>query len=121
MARPTPSWSASTGWRPTARWPTRSAPTAWRSPRGRPGCPFVAAGPTSSVDLATPDGAAIPIEERDPDEVRRAGGALVTPPGVRVRNPAFDVTPPELVDAIVTERGVARPPLGRALAALLAG
>jgi methylthioribose-1-phosphate isomerase len=82
------------------------------------GIPFLAAGPTSSIDLATPDGAAIPIEERDADEVRRAGGALVTPPGVRVRNPAFDVTPPELVGAIVTERGVARPPYGPGLAAL---
>jgi methylthioribose-1-phosphate isomerase len=82
------------------------------------GIPFVAAGPTSSVDLGTPDGAAIPIEERDGDEVRYAGGALVTVPGVAVRNPAFDVTPPELVTAIVTERGVARPPLGPALAAL---
>ncbi len=65
-----------------------------------------------------PDGAAIPIEERDADEVRHAGGALVTVPGVAVRNPAFDVTPPELVTAIVTERGVARPPLGPALAAM---
>jgi methylthioribose-1-phosphate isomerase len=73
------------------------------------GIPFVVAGPMSTVDFATPDGAAIPIEERDADEVRHAGGALLTLPDTPVRNPAFDVTPAALVTALVTERGVAQP------------
>jgi methylthioribose-1-phosphate isomerase len=71
--------------------------------------PFVVAGPTSSIDLATPTGAGIAIEERAADEVRRAGGAPLVPPDTPVRNPAFDVTPAALVTALVTERGVARP------------
>jgi methylthioribose-1-phosphate isomerase len=83
------------------------------------GIPFVVAGPTSSIDPATPDGSAIAIEERDPDEVRRAGGALLTLPGTAARNPAFDVTPAALVSALVTERGVARPVDARTVAALL--
>jgi methylthioribose-1-phosphate isomerase len=84
------------------------------------GIPFVVAGPTSSVDPALPDGDQIEIEERDADEVRRAGGELVTLPGVAVRNPAFDVTPAALVSAFVCERGVAQPPDAAAIAALLA-
>ena len=71
--------------------------------------PFVAAGPSSSVDLRLATGEAIEIEERDGDEVRHAGGTLLTIEGTRCRNPAFDVTPAELVWALVTERGVARP------------
>jgi methylthioribose-1-phosphate isomerase len=70
------------------------------------GIPFVVAGPTSTVDPATPTGADITIEERDPDEVRHAAGHLLTLPGTRTRNPAFDVTPAALVTALVTERGV---------------
>jgi len=85
------------------------------------GIPFVVAGPTSSVDPSLPDGDAIAIEERDADEVRRPGGELVTLPDVPVRNPAFDVTPAELVSAFVCERGVAQPPTAAAIAALLAG
>jgi methylthioribose-1-phosphate isomerase len=76
---------------------------------GAAGLPFVAAGPSSSVDTSLPSGDAIEIEERGADEVRSAGGALLTVPGTPVRNPAFDVTPAELVWALVTERGVARP------------
>jgi methylthioribose-1-phosphate isomerase len=83
------------------------------------GIPFVVAGPTSSVDAALTGGDQIEIEERDGDEVRRPGGELVTLPGVAVRNPAFDVTPAELVSAFVCERGVARPPNERTIAALL--
>jgi len=83
------------------------------------GIPFVVAGPTSSVDLALPAGDAIEIEERDADEVRRPGGELVTLPDVAVRNPAFDVTPAELITAFVCERGVAQPPSTAAIAALL--
>jgi methylthioribose-1-phosphate isomerase len=67
------------------------------------GIPFVVAAPRSTLDPDTPTGAQIAIEERDPDEVRRAGGSLVTLPGTPVRNPAFDVTPAELVTALVTE------------------
>jgi methylthioribose-1-phosphate isomerase len=80
--------------------------------------PFVAAGPCSSLDRALPDGDAIEIEERGADEVRTALGTLLTVPGTPVRNPAFDVTPAELVWAIVTERGVARPVDAAAIAAI---
>jgi methylthioribose-1-phosphate isomerase len=73
------------------------------------GIPFVVAGPSSSIDLATADGDGIAIEERPADEVRTAGGALLTVAGTPCRNPAFDVTPAALVWALVTERGVARP------------
>jgi methylthioribose-1-phosphate isomerase len=74
------------------------------------GIPFVVAGPTSTIDAATPTGADITIEERDPDEVREAAGQALTLPGTRTRNPAFDVTPAALVTALVTERGVTRSP-----------
>ncbi len=80
--------------------------------------PFLVVAPTSTVDLSARDGAAIPIEERGPDEVRRVGGAQLAPADVDVFNPAFDVTPPELITAIVTERGVARPPFAKGLAEL---
>jgi methylthioribose-1-phosphate isomerase len=73
------------------------------------GVPFVAAGPSSSIDLRLPTGAGIEIEERDADEVRAAAGTLLTIAGTPCRNPAFDVTPAELVWALVTERGAARP------------
>ena len=73
------------------------------------GIPFVVAAPWSTVDLATPDGTGITIEERAPDEVVAIGGVPIAPAGSRVFNPAFDVTPARLIDAIVTERGVAEP------------
>jgi methylthioribose-1-phosphate isomerase len=73
------------------------------------GIPFVAAGPSSSIDLRLPSGDHIEIEERDAAEVRSAGGALLTVDGTPCRNPAFDVTPAELVWTLVTERGAARP------------
>jgi len=82
------------------------------------GIPFVAAGPSSSIDRALPAGDVIEIEERGPEEVRTAGGALLTVPGTAVRNPAFDVTPAALVWALVTERGVARPVDPAAVAAV---
>ena len=78
----------------------------------------MAAGPSSSVDLRLATGDAIEIEERDADEVRRAGGVLLTVEGTRVRNPAFDVTPAELVWGLVTERGVARPVTAESVAAV---
>jgi methylthioribose-1-phosphate isomerase len=83
--------------------------------------PFVVAGPTSSVDAALPTGDDIEIEERGAEEVQAFAGALATLPGTPVRNPAFDVTPAELVTALVTERGVAAPPTTASVAALLAG
>ena len=75
------------------------------------GIPFVVAGPTSTIDPATPTGADIVIEERDPEEVRAAVGHRVTLEGTACRNPAFDVTPAALVTALVTERGVMRSPV----------
>jgi methylthioribose-1-phosphate isomerase len=76
----------------------------------RHGVPFYVCAPTSSVDLATVDGSAIPIEERRPDEVLEFRGVRIAPPGTEVRNPAFDVTPAELITGIVTEEGVIGPP-----------
>jgi methylthioribose-1-phosphate isomerase len=83
------------------------------------GIPFVVAGPTSTIDRELADGSGIAIEERDADEVRSMAGAASTLPGTPVRNPAFDVTPAELISALVTEHGVAEPPSARAIAALL--
>jgi methylthioribose-1-phosphate isomerase len=77
--------------------------------------PFYVAAPTSTVDLDTPTGADIPIEERKPEEVRGFGGVQTAPDGVPVYNPAFDVTPARLITAIITERGVVRPPYTESL------
>jgi methylthioribose-1-phosphate isomerase len=68
--------------------------------------PFYVCAPWSTIDRATPDGAAIVIEQRHGDEVRRLAGIAVAPAGVDVRNPAFDVTPAELITGIVTDKGV---------------
>ena len=84
------------------------------------GAPFVVAGPTSTIDAATPDGDAIEIEERGAQEVTSFGGVAVAPPGTPVINPAFDVTPAALITALVTERGVASPVDGASVAGLLA-
>ena len=73
------------------------------------GVPFVVVAPTSTIDPGTPSGAAIEVEQRRPDEVRRVRGVVVAPETSPAHNPAFDVTPAELVTAIVTERGIARP------------
>jgi methylthioribose-1-phosphate isomerase len=83
----------------------------------RHGVPFYVVAPVSTLDVATPSGADIPIEERDATEVTSALGTPIAPEGTPSWNPAFDVTPAELVTAIVTERGIARPPLARSLAA----
>jgi methylthioribose-1-phosphate isomerase len=80
--------------------------------------PFYVAAPLSTVDLKIPDGSHIPIEQRDPAEVTHISGIRVVPEGVSVFNPAFDVTPHEFVTAIITERGVARPPYLDSLARL---
>jgi methylthioribose-1-phosphate isomerase len=71
--------------------------------------PFVVVAPTSTVDLNTPDGASIEIERRPAEEVTRIAGVPVAPPGTPGYNPAFDITPPGLITAIVTERGIAQP------------
>jgi S-methyl-5-thioribose-1-phosphate isomerase len=82
--------------------------------------PFVVVGPTSTIDPDAASGDEIAIEERDADEVRHARGEPLTVPGTPCRNPAFDVTPAELVTALVTERGVASPVTAARVAALLA-
>jgi len=81
------------------------------------GLPFYVAAPLSTLDLATPTGKEIPIEERSSDEVTRIAGVAIAATGVTALHPAFDVTPATLVSAIVTERGVLRPPYGPGLAA----
>ncbi len=72
--------------------------------------PFYVAAPLSTIDRDLADGSGIPIEERGPAEVREVGGRVITLPDVAVRNPAFDVTPARRITAIITERGVSRPP-----------
>ncbi|MGQ9487691.1 MAG: S-methyl-5-thioribose-1-phosphate isomerase [Armatimonadota bacterium] len=84
------------------------------------GIPFYVAAPTSTIDLAVADGSGIPIEERSPEEVTHIAGVRIAPEGVRVINPAFDVTPAELVGAIITEVGVAQPPYTVSLAQMVA-
>jgi len=79
------------------------------------GIPFFVAAPLSTLDLSIPDGSHIPIEERDPEEVRQIQGVPLTPPGFPVANPAFDITPHRYVGAIITNRGVARPPFSENL------
>jgi methylthioribose-1-phosphate isomerase len=82
------------------------------------GIPFYVAAPISTLDLGLTDGSQIPIEERAAVEVTHVGGRQLAPAGVRVANPAFDVTPASLVDAIITERGIARAPYDVSLPAL---
>lgn len=84
------------------------------------GVPFYVVAPTSTVDLATPAGDAIRVEERPADEVTGFGGVRVAPAGFPAHNPAFDVTPADLVSGIVTDAGVAHPPYPPALRAALA-
>lgn len=83
--------------------------------------PFYVAAPISTVDLHCRSGAHIPIENRDPAEVTHIGERQIAPSGIPVANPAFDVTPHQLVTAIVTERGVARPPYPASLRRLAGG
>ncbi|RIK09420.1 MAG: S-methyl-5-thioribose-1-phosphate isomerase [Acidobacteria bacterium] len=77
--------------------------------------PFYVAAPSSTVDLSIPDGAAVPIEERNPDEVAVIGDRRFAHEKAEVSNPAFDVTPARLITAIVTENGIARAPYARSL------
>lgn len=82
------------------------------------GIPFYVAAPMSTVDLGTEDGSLIPIEERSSEEVVYIRGQAIAPEGADARHPAFDVTPGELITAIITERGVVKPPYRTSLAAL---
>ena len=78
--------------------------------------PFYVAAPLSTIDLDTPDGAHIPIEERNAREVTHVGGRQLTPDGALIRNLAFDVTPHHFIAGIITERGILRPPYTESLA-----
>ncbi len=83
--------------------------------------PFYVALPTSTIDLSLKSGEEIPIEERNPDEVTHCGGCRIAPEGIKVKNPAFDVTDHELVTAIITEKGVIRPPYEENLRKIVEG
>lgn len=77
--------------------------------------PFYVAAPLSTIDINIKDGSEIPIEERSPDEVTHLKGRRIAPAGVKVKNPAFDVTPNRLVSAIITEKGVVRNPYTKSI------
>ncbi len=83
------------------------------------GVPFYVAAPISTIDLATPDGDAIPIEQRQAREITHLGATRLTPEGAAIWNPAFDVTPARLIHGIITERGIARPPYADSLRELV--
>lgn len=83
------------------------------------GVPFYVAAPFSTIDPRTPDGDAIPIEERDDAEIAEFGGSRIMPPGVKAYNYAFDVTPAVYITGIITEKGVLRPPYAKSIAARL--
>jgi methylthioribose-1-phosphate isomerase len=82
--------------------------------------PFFVVGPSSTIDLETPSGEAIPIEERSKDEITRIGGCQIIPDDIEVANPAFDVTPSKYVSAIITEKGIIHPPYLKNLADMMA-
>jgi methylthioribose-1-phosphate isomerase len=83
------------------------------------GIPFYVAAPSSTFDLSITDGAAIPIEQRDPREVTHGFGRQTAPEGVDVYNPAFDVTPADLIAGIITEKGIIRPVEARTIREVL--
>lgn len=85
------------------------------------GLPFYVAAPSSTFDLTLADGTGIPIEQRDPSEVTEGMGRRTAPEGVAVYNPAFDVTPAELITGIITERGVVQPVDSRTILKVLGG
>src|ERR1700733_14712451 len=82
------------------------------------GIPFYVAAPFNTIDLATASGAGIPIEQRNPREVTHSNGKQMTPDGVGIENPAFDVTPAKYITAIITERGVLRAPYNESIRAM---
>ncbi len=77
--------------------------------------PFYVAAPTSTFDLSVPDGSSIDIEQRHPDEITHYGGTRYAPEGVAVHNPAFDLTPNHLINAIISESGISRQPYNESL------
>jgi methylthioribose-1-phosphate isomerase len=83
------------------------------------GIPFYVAAPSSTFDLSIADGSAIPIEQRDPREITHGFGRQTAPDGVGVYNPAFDVTPAELIAGIITEKGIIHPVNTQTIAATL--
>ncbi|PYR58859.1 MAG: hypothetical protein DMF85_09535 [Acidobacteria bacterium] len=83
--------------------------------------PFYVAAPLSTIDLSTPDGDHIPIEERDQREVTHLGASRLTPEGAKIRNPAFDITPYRYIAGVITERGIFRPPYSESLKQAFAG
>ncbi len=85
------------------------------------GVPFYTALPTSTMDMSLADGAGIPIEERKPDELYYLGATQTAPLEAAVYNPAFDVTPHELLTGIITEKGLILPPFEEKLTALFPG
>ena len=85
------------------------------------GIPFYVAAPSSTFDLSIDSGEAIPIEERDSEEITHGFGKQTAPEGIDVYNPAFDVTPAELIRAIITERGVIEPVTRDGIAAMING
>ncbi|MGA7155572.1 MAG: S-methyl-5-thioribose-1-phosphate isomerase [Acidobacteriaceae bacterium] len=80
--------------------------------------PFYVAAPFNTIDMATPEGSAIPIEQRNPREVTHSNGKQMTPDNVGIENPAFDVTPAKYITAIITERGVLRAPFTDSIRAM---
>ncbi|MCX7625343.1 MAG: S-methyl-5-thioribose-1-phosphate isomerase, partial [Candidatus Sumerlaeaceae bacterium] len=80
--------------------------------------PFYVVAPLSSIDISLSSGDEIPIEQRPPEEVTHFAGVQIAPTGINVYNPAFDVTPHEFVTAIVTEKGIVRPPYEQTIPAL---
>ncbi len=88
---------------------------------GRHNVPFYVAAPVSTVDLSSPDGEHIAVEERAPEEVTGFNGVRVAPENAEARNPAFDVTPAGLISAIITNGGIAYPPYGESLAGTVSG
>jgi len=82
------------------------------------GLPFYIAAPLNTIDFSMKNGSEIPIEERNAREVREIGGRCLTLSHVKVQNPAFDITPARLISAIITEKGIARPPYKKSLAQL---
>jgi methylthioribose-1-phosphate isomerase len=83
------------------------------------GIPFYSAAPTSTVDMSIPDGSHIPIEERSADEVTHLRGVRIAPEGVKAAHPAFDVTPHRYLTALITEKGIVRPPFAEGLRAIM--
>jgi methylthioribose-1-phosphate isomerase len=77
--------------------------------------PFYIAAPSSTVDLSIKNGSQIPIEERSPEEIRKMAGVCIAPDGIKVYNPAFDVTPADFITAIITEKGVYKKPYTKKL------